>query len=295
MTRYRAGLVAIARDENPYLLEWLAYHLAIGFEHVWVYDNASAVPLARVVSRAAAREHVTILRWPDAASGRTQIEAYNHFLRRHGRDVAWAAVIDLDEMICLKQDWTIQAFLDRFDDATGIALNWRFFGSAGHRTEEPGLMMERFRRAAPVEAGINAGVKSLHRLDAVAFLMPHHALYRDREAVVSASGAPVPNDWRIPIDPANFAIAQVNHYFVKSAAEWNRKVARHRRYSADDRDGYFAWLDRNEVEDTAILKHRDDTHAWMRRLQRRPGFRHRLRDGRVAVAAAVRRLARRGR
>lgn len=87
MKKYRAGIVAIAKDEHPYLLEWLAYHLAIGFDHIWVYDNESATPLSRIVSRGAARGRVTILRWPNAASGRTQIEAYNHFLRTFGRDV----------------------------------------------------------------------------------------------------------------------------------------------------------------------------------------------------------------
>jgi hypothetical protein len=293
MRRYRAGIVAIARDENPYLLEWLAYHLAIGFQHIWVYDNESVTPLSRTLSRAAARGHVTVVRWPTPANGKTQIEAYNHFLRHHGHAVSWAAVIDLDEMICLKRDRTIADFLDRFDAATGIALNWRFFGSSGHRAHEPGLMMERFRRAAPADSPVNAGVKSLHRLDAVAFLLPHYALYRDTEVVVSASGAPVPNDWRIPPDPANLALAQVNHYFVKSAAEWERKIRRHNGYSADDREGYFARLDRNEVEDASILAHLDATRSWMRRLARRPGLRHRLADAAGAAADATRDLLRR--
>ncbi len=291
MKRYRTGIVAIAKDEHPYLREWLAYHLAIGFEHIWVYDNASATPLSRTVSRRAARGRVTFLRWPNAPRGPTQIAAYNHFLRRFGPDVSWVAVIDVDEMICLKQDRTIAAFLDRFDGASGIALNWRFFGSSGHRAHGPGLMIERFRRAARVDDEVNAGVKSLHRVADVAFLMPHHALYRDRATVVSANGTPVPNEWRIRLDPANFAIAQVNHYFVKSAAEWERKIRRHRGYSSDEREGYFERLDRNEVADAAILAHRDATRAWMRHLERGPGLREWLRALIEPAGAAMRGLA----
>jgi hypothetical protein len=269
MAKYKTGIVAIAKNENPYILEWLAYHLAIGFDHIWIYDNESTTPLSRMVSRFHSRKHVTFVSWPETGSGRTQIEAYNHFLRRQGRSVAWAAVIDLDEMICLNKDHSIHAFLDRFDDATGVALNWRFFGSAGHKVHGPGLMMERFQRAARIDARVNEGVKSLHRLETVAFLLPHYALYRDREAVVSASGLPVPNDWRIPLASANFAIAQVNHYFVKSVEEWDRKIARHRRYSTDDRDGYFEQLDRNEVEDISILTHLSATQVWMHQLRPR--------------------------
>ncbi len=287
MNMYRAGIVAIAKDENPYLLEWLAYHLAIGFEHIWVYDNESAVPLTRVISRWAAREHVTIRRWPNAADGRTQIAAYNDFLNRYGHRVAWAAVIDLDEMICLKADRTIADFLERFDSATGIALNWRFFGSAGHQAHTPGLMMERFRKAAPSEHEINEGVKSLHKLDTVAFLMPHHAVYRDRELILSASGARLPNDWRAPLDPANFAIAQVNHYFVKSTEEWSTKIRRHKNYSSDNRDNYFERMDRNEVDEFSILIHLNATKAWMRRLERRPSLTATLLDLIVSAACLV--------
>lgn len=291
MKKYRSGIVAIAKDEQPYLLEWLAYHLAIGFDHIWVYDNESGTPLSRIISRSAARGCVTVLRWPNAASGRTQIEAYNHFLRTFGRDVTWAAIIDVDEMICLKQDPTIGVFLDRFDGASGIALNWRFFGSSGHRAHEPGLMIERFRRAAPVDHEINAGVKSLHRIDDVTFMLPHYSLYRGQAAVVSATGNLVPNDWRIALDPANFAIAQVNHYFVKSAEEWDRKIRRHKGYSSDDREGYFERLDRNEVEDAAILIHRDATLAWMHRLARRPSLRDELLDLIDSARAAIRGFA----
>lgn len=291
MKKYRAGIVAIAKDEHPYLLEWLGYHLAIGFDHIWVYDNESETPLSRTISRSAAREHITVLRWPNAASGRTQIEAYNHFLRMFGRDVTWAAIIDVDEMICLKQDPTIGVFLDRFDGASGIALNWRFFGSSGHRAHEPGLMIERFRRSAPADHEINAGVKSLHRVDDVTFMLPHYSLYRGQAAVVSASGKPVPNDWRVALDPANFAIAQVNHYFVKSAEEWDRKIKRHRGYSSDDREGYFERLDRNEVEDAAILAHRDATLAWMHRLARRPSLYDHLLDLIDPARAAIRGFA----
>ncbi|MCJ2057258.1 glycosyltransferase family 92 protein [Methylobacterium sp. J-048] len=269
MKPYRAGIVAIAKNENPYLLEWLAYHLALGFEHIWVYDNDSDESLSRLVAKEA-RRHVTFVRWPNAPDGRTQINAYNHYLRTFGGTVEWTAVLDLDEMICLKQHRTILDFVRDFEGATGIAINWRFFGSSGHVRQTGGLMMERFRRACHVGDEINEGVKSLHRTDTVALLMPHYALYRDREHVVSAKGARVPNDWCIKVDGANFEVAQINHYFVKSSEEWQAKIRRHYRYSSDDREGYFEKLDRNEVEDVTILAHLDETRAWIRRLARKP-------------------------
>lgn len=45
--RYRGAVCAIAKDENRYVLEWTAYHLALGFDHVFHYDNLSGQPRAR--------------------------------------------------------------------------------------------------------------------------------------------------------------------------------------------------------------------------------------------------------
>jgi hypothetical protein len=37
--KYRYAIAACARWEAPYAAEWLAYHRAIGFEHVYLYCN----------------------------------------------------------------------------------------------------------------------------------------------------------------------------------------------------------------------------------------------------------------
>ena len=33
------ALCAIARHEEDYLAEWIDYHLALGFDHIFIYDN----------------------------------------------------------------------------------------------------------------------------------------------------------------------------------------------------------------------------------------------------------------
>ena len=103
MKMYEAGIVAIAKNENRYLLEWAAYHLALGFQHIWIYDNGSDIKLARVFSRFHSKKYVTVIRWPNATDGRTQINAYNNYLSKFRDRVSWTAVIDIDEMICLKK------------------------------------------------------------------------------------------------------------------------------------------------------------------------------------------------
>lgn len=126
--------------------------------------------------------------------------------------------------------------------------------------------MERFTRAAEIENSINEGTKTIARTRTVALLRPHFCGYRGLAQVRSASGADVPNDWRIAIDPANFAVAQINHYFVKSRAEWTAKLQRGYSWIDENRAPLFAMCDRNDCEDRTILSWKVDTERWMARL-----------------------------
>ena len=290
---HHTAVVAIAKDEDPYLVEWAAYHLAIGFDHIFLYDNGSRVRPRSLLRSRLARARITVIDWPDSPDQNTQFTAYAHFLKTHGRRVDWAAVIDLDEFICLKAHGSIREFLAGFEGADGIALNWRFFGSSGQTEHRPGLLMERFTRAAEIANSVNGGVKTISRPRAVALLTPHFCAYRGAPRVRSASGEPAANEWRIDIDPANFAVAQVNHYFVKSRAEWAAKLRRGYGWTDEDRAPLFAMCDRNECEDSAILRWAPETRRWMVRLA--TSDRDRLRRALARVARGLRGGAVRGR
>ena len=36
---YHLAIAAIFKNETPYLEEWLEYHLLVGFDHFYLYDN----------------------------------------------------------------------------------------------------------------------------------------------------------------------------------------------------------------------------------------------------------------
>ena len=35
----KSAVCAVARNENAYLLEWIDYHLNLGFDKIFLYDN----------------------------------------------------------------------------------------------------------------------------------------------------------------------------------------------------------------------------------------------------------------
>lgn len=39
--KYTTSICAIVRNEARYILEWIAYHKAVGIDHFYIYDNQS--------------------------------------------------------------------------------------------------------------------------------------------------------------------------------------------------------------------------------------------------------------
>src|SRR3990170_3574405 len=157
------GIVVIVRNEAPYLEEWLCYHLAVGVQHVFLYDNGSddglheveAVGVQHVflydngsddglhelVDRYVNHGLVSVVHWPLPGG---QIDAYSHALRFFGPSVEWLAFIDVDEFIVPLVDDDIPALLARWPDAADVRLPRVDFAFSGHRSPPPGLTIEAY-------------------------------------------------------------------------------------------------------------------------------------------------------
>ena len=70
---YDLAVVAIMKNEAPYVKEWLDYHLAAGVNHFYIYDNESPDNFKEVLQPYIDAGIVTYKFYPGA--GR-QIEAY---------------------------------------------------------------------------------------------------------------------------------------------------------------------------------------------------------------------------
>ena len=269
-----ATLCAIVKDERPYLMEWVAYHQEIGFDEIVVYSNDctdGSYELLAALARAGAIVH------RDIATGRgigPQVLAYNHMLQTCASE--WVAFLDADEFLVLHEARTVGAFLSGFGaEVSAVAVNWRVFGSQGEALFRPGLVAERFTRAAPRPDALNHHVKSLVRVAGADHMLIHaarlkHGLY------VDAQGRPVDLDGSGLIGSVSFATAQINHYCVKSRAEFAGKKRRGAatsgaddpaKFTARDHPDWFSNHDRNEEEDLCLFRWADRVRARIARLE----------------------------
>lgn len=120
----KTAICLIIKDENDYLEEWLNYHRLIGFDHFFIYDNLSVVPISKTLSN---ETDVTIKLWVDNEIA-SQCRAYEDCCKNNS-DFDYIAFIDTDEFIMLNGYNSVKEFLTSIDkEFSAVALSWRNYG-----------------------------------------------------------------------------------------------------------------------------------------------------------------------
>jgi len=217
-------LGVIVKNEAPYLAEWALFHRMIGFDRIVAYENDSDDSTPQILDRLKAAGVIDAhIPWR-AVEGSPQLTAYIDATLNCATD--WLMFLDADEFLAIRSRAPVNAFLAGFaPDVACVAVNWRIFGSSGHKTHEPGLVLERFTRAAAPQAAVNRHVKSFFR-PRCARAIHMHAPDLIAGRAVLASGAPLTMAAHGLSDVLDWSAAQVNHYFGKS---WEEYVAKRQR------------------------------------------------------------------
>jgi hypothetical protein len=243
------SVVAIVKDEAPYIVEWLEYHLLVGVEKFYIYDNGSTDNLHELLAPYIKAGIVEYIYFPGKLR---HLPAYNEAVRHLEDTSFWIAFIDMDEFIVPVEKKTIPEFLRDFEDAPGIEINWVLYGSGGHKEKTDGLVMERFKDHDHWDTHYNRTVKSIHNPRCVFRLNSHIADYVygwssvDTNKTENISGSfdrfPLHNKLRL------------NHYFLKSYEEFLVKVSKGRSaVAAQLKIEEFYERDRNEIKNDTIM------------------------------------------
>lgn len=230
------GLCAIAKNETPYLREWVAHHYLLGFERFLIYDNESDEPVRVTLADYVEQGIVeTVLVTGQSA----QLPAYQNCLERWRGKVRWAAFFDLDEFLVLKQHKDARLLLLDYEEFGGLGINWVMYGSSGHMQRPEGLVTEQYTRSLPDNAA-DIHIKSIVRPDVcTGFRNVHQATFIDGFYAV--------NEFKLPIvsalTPPSRELAQLNHYFYKSQEDYALKLERGRADVAELTADTRSWRD----------------------------------------------------
>jgi hypothetical protein len=215
-------LCLIVKDENSYLQEWLDYHILLGVDHFWIYDNGSATPIKTTLKSYIEAGWVTI----HNISGKSvQLYAYDHCIQNHQSDSKWIGFIDADEFLVIKEDVDIKHILERYEEWAGLAISSLFFGSGGNTTRPSVGQLAGYPLRTPEKLSVNRLVKSIVQPDKVILpISPHSFLFKEGWYCVNESGLRVDAQQF----PCHVDRIQVNHYYTRSEQEWADKLKRGR-------------------------------------------------------------------
>ena len=99
----RKGLafVLIAKNEAPYIEEWLNFHRKQGASHFLIYDNESEDNLHEVLTPYIESGLVTY----HVIRGKArQVDAYHKAIHDYGRKFKYMAVVDADEFVFVRKN-----------------------------------------------------------------------------------------------------------------------------------------------------------------------------------------------
>ncbi len=268
--------VSMMKDEAPYLLEWFAHHLAVGFTDILVYTNdctdGTVEMLQRLEELGLGYHRHNVIK----EGVKPQPSAIAHAEREPLVGAAdWLMIFDADEFLCINHpsgdlDGMISAAVER--EANGIVVTWRVFGSGFVTDWSRAPVTEQYQFAAPPLWRMGWGVKTLFNYDPENWRLGIHRPkirnkhlktdFPDTVRWLNGSGQPMEDyfkfrGWRSIRRTLGYDWAQLNHYAVKSIDSYAiRKFRGNVNYKKDKYNAdYWALQDRNEVRDDKILRH----------------------------------------
>lgn len=155
------GITSIQQNRCPWIVEWIAFHLIVGFEKFIIYSHKSIDGMNDVLERLSVR--YPILCYQLANVENPQLAAYRHSWENYGNSVDWMAFIDGDEFLFPTSEPSIAAALTPFNNMpiSALAAYWRIYGSSGHVNEPKGLVLENYPRHSAIGCDRNRHVKSI--------------------------------------------------------------------------------------------------------------------------------------
>lgn len=243
MTGTVTAALCSVRDEGPYIVDWVAYMRALGFDHIYLFQNNSLDGTDDLCAALDAAGYITYRDNSDADAAPPE----QHSFPAQRRALGWAHLlardagcdyvfpVDIDEYLELPRDHRIANLIDRLDAPDAISFAWRVMGSNGAQEFDPAPVTSRFTRAAAEDDLGGRGrsfhqVKTLFRSDLTDRFNVHRPLL-DADALTR---------WRAPdgadvltllssdngLKEFDYSYANLRHYHCKSRTEFLVKMFR---------------------------------------------------------------------
>lgn len=258
----RVLIVTTMKNEGPFILDWLAYHRAIGVTDFLIYtndcDDGTDHFLDCLAGKGIVEHRDNPFRQVDAKPQHAALRDAEE--RKVTSEVDWIIPMDVDEYIDVRLGaGRLADLFEAAGDATMISMTWRLFGNADIAGFEDRPVHEQFMLAAPEicrKPHQAWGFKTIYRnLGHYRKLGVHrpkglNPQYLDQIHWLNGSGRPMPHTlyrtgWRSTTQTYGYDWVSLNHYSLRSAESFLVKRDRGRVNHVDRDQGLAYWFRMN--------------------------------------------------
>ncbi|WP_085891503.1 glycosyltransferase family 2 protein [Roseovarius litorisediminis] len=266
----RFVIITTMKNEGPFVLEWVAYNLSIGFTDFLIFTNDCADGTDMLAQRLQRLGYVTHIPNPVGPGESPQRKALRK-ARKHTlvRQANWLFCADVDEFLNIRTgQGRLPDLLQATGDAAAISICWKLFGNGGITGFDDSFVTRQFQWACPEHSYPSLqsrGLKTLFRNDGTFSRIAIHRPRLDKSVPmprwVDAGGQPMPEAYhqRGWAAHANFdhSFARLHHYALRSADSFlvKRDRGRTNHIKHDQGPEYWARLNFNIEHDESILAH----------------------------------------
>ena len=278
-------VITTMKNEGAFLLEWVAHHKALGFDHIVICTNDCADPTREMALRLGemglVRHHAT-KKWASTSTQRAALKQASRYPEVAKAD--WLYVCDADEfLVCKIGNGSLQALVDAANTGVDvIAIPWRIFGPNGQSDYREGRITTQFlyARAEPhlgqiapaYPKSVFRGLQNMHRIG-IHGPVPRPGLGRDLHRELPGGQPMIPQHHPIFVQ-ADYSFAQINHYTLRSRDSFlvkrDRGRVNHMLQSMDI--DYWDRFDVAQVACSAIRRYDQPTQNWLDQLLSDPAL-----------------------
>ena len=287
-------IVACMRNEALFVVEWVAHHLAAGFDRIVVYTNDCDDGTDKLLARMQAGGAPVVQvdnpgPYRDTIQKQALLMAYD---LPAVRQADWVMHIDADEYLNVSVgERRIGDLVALHPQAEAVAVLWKHFGSAGMQVWPGGSVVETFTMGEGVvpnpRRGRDVGFKTVFRPKAFGAMGVHHPRrpLSDPPVIVNAAGVAMPVENVMSRHRSGYPVkgvhctwdnAVIHHHHVKSDDLHRLKHARGDANGANNAKReigspeYHA-ANRNEAEDLSLVAFRPRVRLIEAELRALPG------------------------
>lgn len=164
---YKISVGTMFRNEAFFLKEWIDYHLMIGVEHFYMYNDSSTDNWEEIMKPYIDKGIVEVFPWFIAERNMIwtmQLLAFQEIGKKYGKDTEWLTFIDIDEFILpIKNKSLLECLETHFTGSSAVYMSWLNFGTSSINIEPYDTILDKLKMSADKLHSRNASGKTIFK------------------------------------------------------------------------------------------------------------------------------------